>query len=411
MLYDFTETFGEIIKSDGGKIVLVVLDGLGGIPYREGRTELEAARTPNLDELAKESAKGMHIPVEIGITPGSGPSHLALFGYDPVKNIIKRGIMEALGIGITPSSDEIVARGNFAKCSEEDGKIKVLDRRAGRISTEINKNLCAILSEKIRKLDDVEVKFYPVKEHRVCVSLKGKGLSDEIGDTDPQKEGEYIRTPQILGDETYEKRRTAEIVERLTFKIFEVLKNSEYAQCILLRGFSKLPDIESFEKKWKLKALAIATYPMYKGIAKILGMDIAKLDEETVSSQIKALKENFERYDFFYFHFKKTDSRGEDGDFEGKVKAIEEFDSILPEILSLGPDVLAITGDHSSPSALAGHSFHPVPIMIWSKRAFKDGSGRFTERDCRYGSLGLIYATCVMPMLLAHAGRLEKFGA
>lgn len=411
MLSDFSKTFGEIIKSDGGKIIFVVLDGLGGIPYYGGKTELEAAKTPNLDRLAKESAKGLHIPVEFGVTPGSGPSHLALFGYDPVKNIIKRGIMEALGIGITPSTDEIVARGNFAKCSEDDGKIKVLDRRAGRISTEINKNLCSILSEKIKMIEDVEVKFYPVKEHRVCVSLKGKGLSDEIGDTDPQKEGEYIRRPQILGEDTYEKRRTADIVEKLTFKIFEVLRSNEYAQCILLRGFSKSPDIESFEKRWKLKALAIATYPMYRGIAKILGMDVAELDEENIDSQIRALKNNFEKYDFFYFHFKKTDSRGEDGDFEGKVKAIEEFDSIIPEILSLNPEVLAITGDHSSPSALAGHSFHPVPIMIWSKRAFKDGSGRFTERDCRYGSLGLIYAVHIMPLLLAHAGRLEKFGA
>jgi 2,3-bisphosphoglycerate-independent phosphoglycerate mutase len=411
MLSDFSKTFGDIIKSDGGKIIFVVLDGLGGIPYYGGKTELEAAKTPNLDRLAKESAKGLHIPVEFGVTPGSGPSHLALFGYDPVKNIIKRGIMEALGIGITPSTDEIVARGNFAKCSEDDGKIKVLDRRAGRISTEINKNLCSILSEKIKMIEDVEVKFYPVKEHRVCVSLKGKGLSDEIGDTDPQKEGEYIRRPQILGEDTYEKRRTADIVEKLTFKIFEVLRSNEYAQCILLRGFSKSPDIESFEKRWKLKALAIATYPMYRGIAKILGMDVAELDGENIDSQIRALKNNFEKYDFFYFHFKKTDSRGEDGDFEGKVKAIEEFDSIIPEILSLNPEVLAITGDHSSPSALAGHSFHPVPIMIWSKRAFKDGSGRFTERDCRYGSLGLIYAVHIMPLLLAHAGRLEKFGA
>jgi 2,3-bisphosphoglycerate-independent phosphoglycerate mutase len=411
MLYDFSKTFGEIIRSDGGKIIFVVLDGLGGIPYYGGKTELEAAKTPNLDRLAKESAKGLHIPVEFGVTPGSGPSHLALFGYDPVKNIIKRGIMEALGIGITPSPDEIVARGNFAKCSEDDGKIKVLDRRAGRISTEINKNLCSILSEKIKMIEDVEVKFYPVKEHRVCISLKGKGLSDEIGDTDPQKEGEYIRRPQILGEDTYEKRRTADIVEKLTFKIFEVLRSNEYAQCILLRGFSKSPDIESFEKRWKLKALAIATYPMYRGIAKILGMNVAELDGENIDSQIRALKNNFEKYDFFYFHFKKTDSRGEDGDFEGKVKAIEEFDSIIPEILSLNPEVLTITGDHSSPSALAGHSFHPVPIMIWSKRAFKDGSGRFTERDCRYGSLGLIYAVHIMPLLLAHAGRLEKFGA
>ncbi|GBD04421.1 hypothetical protein HRbin19_01736 [bacterium HR19] len=410
MIYDFSKRFRELIKDDGGKIVLCVLDGLGGIPYKDGRSELEVANTPNLDSLAKDSSKGLHIPVEFGITPGSGPSHLALFGYDPVENIIKRGILEALGIGLVPKQNEIFARGNFAKCVQDGDKIKVLDRRAGRISTEDNRKLVQILSEKIKKIEDVEVSFYTVKEHRVCISFRGENLSDDIGDTDPQKEGDFIRYPAVVGEATFEKEKMAKIAYQLSLKIFEVLHDE--GLCILMRGFSKVPEIESFQEKWKLKALAIASYPMYRGLAKILGMDVAEIPSGTLEEQIEVMKKSFSSYEFFYFHFKMTDSAGEDGNFDEKVRAIERFDSVLPSILELKPDVLAITGDHSTPSKIAGHSFHPVPLLIYSeKRAFRDGFGRFTERDCMKGSLGTIYAVHLMPLLLAHAGRLEKFGA
>lgn len=414
MAYDFAETFRDIIKTEGGKIVLCVLDGLGGIPSEKfgGKTELEFAKTPNLDKLAKISAKGLHIPVEFGVTPGSGPSHLAIFGYDPVKNIIKRGIMEALGIGIEPEADEIFARGNFAKCSVENGKIKVLDRRAGRISTEINEKICDTLNLQIKEIDGVRIKFYPVKEHRFCVSFKSNSISDEIGDTDPQKVGAYIRKPEIIGEKTEQKEKISTVAYELTLRVSEILKGNEYAQGILLRGFSKTPDIQSFEERWKLRSLAIASYPMYRGITKILGMSVAHLSEGTLKEQINVLKQNFDKYDFFYFHYKKTDSAGEDGNFEAKVKAIEEFDQHLEDIINIKPDVLAITGDHSTPSEMAGHSFHPVPLLIYSKsRIFQDGEGRFTERDCMKGVIGTIYATKILPLLLAFAGRLEKFGA
>ncbi len=432
MRYDFSEVFRDEIREEGGKIILCVLDGLGGIPdeRRGWKTELEFAKTPNLDKIAPLSSKGVHIPVEFGITPGSGPSHLALFGYDPVKNVIKRGIMEALGIGLTPGKDEVVARGNFAKAKEEGGKIKVIDRRAGRITTEVNRKfpidllnfysfsrrittevnreLVSILSDNIKEIDGVEIKFYTVKEHRVCISFKGD-VSDDVSDTDPGRDSEFIKEAYSQGSEGGKK--LAKVVNKLTRKIFDILKDNEFAQCILMRGFSGTPDIQSFQEKWKLRALAIASYPMYRGIAKILGMDVAELKDGTLDEQVEVLKKSYEGYDFFYFHFKKTDSAGEDGNFDMKVKAIEEFDSILPQILSLEPDVLAITGDHSTPTAMAYHSFHPVPSLVYSRRAFRDGSGRFTERDCMRGSLGVFYAVSFMPFLLACAGRLEKFGA
>lgn len=414
MNYDFSEVFKDIIRPSGGKIILCVLDGLGGIPSEEfgGKTELEVANTPNLDRISKISAKGMHIPVDFGITPGSGPSHLALFGYDPVRNTIKRGIMEALGIGIEPEEDQVFARGNFAKCVFDNSGIKVIDRRAGRISTEINREICDLLNRNIQSVDGVEIKFYPVKEHRVCVSFRAKDISDDIGDTDPQKEGSYIKEPEIFGEKTDQKRKLSSVAYKLSLKVSEILKNNEYAQGILLRGFSKFPNIQKFEDKWKLKALSIASYPMYRGLTKILGMDIADVKTGALAEQVKILKDKFHKYDFFYFHFKKTDSSGEDGNFRAKIKAIEEFDSFVDEIFSAGADVIAITGDHSTPSVMAGHSFHPVPLLIYSKnRIFRDGEGRFTERDCMKGTIGLIYATKILPLLLAFAGRLDKFGA
>ncbi len=413
MRYDFSKFFKETIKNEGGKIILCVLDGLGGIPSEkyEGKTELEFARTPNLDKLAKISSKGLHIPVEYGVTPGSGPSHLALFGYDPIENVIKRGVMEAMGIGILPERDEIFARGNFAKAILYENRIKVVDRRAGRLSTEKNKELCELINRNVSEIDGVKIKFFTVKEHRVCVSFLGEGLSDEIEDTDPQKDNEFLRESKPYGEPTFGKQKLSRVVNELSSLIFDILKGEESAQCILLRGFSKVPNIQSFEEKWKMKALAIASYPMYRGIARILGMDIAELKDGTLQEQITVLKSNFKKYDFFYLHFKKTDSAGEDGDFLAKVKAIEEFDSVIDDILELNPEVLAITGDHSTPSELAYHSFHPVPILIHSRSSFKDYGGRFTERDCANGSLGIIYATAIMPILLANAGRLEKFGA
>lgn len=414
MFPDFYKFFGEIIRDRGGKILLCVLDGVGGIPSEKHgwKTELEVARTPNLDALARDSAKGVHIPVDFGITPGSGPAHLALFGYDPVTNIIKRGIMEALGIGLEPREDEVFARGNFARCVLEGDKIKVTDRRAGRISTEVNRRICESLNREIEQVDGVEVRFYPVKEHRICVSFRAKDISDEISDTDPQKDGEYIKKPEIIGDVTDEKEKLSSVAYKLTLRVAEFLRNNEFAQGILLRGFSKVPQIHKFAERWKMKALAVASYPMYRGIARILGMDVIELREGTLAEQVKVIRENRDRYDFFYFHFKSTDSAGEDRNFEQKVKFIEQFDEIVGDLLEIGADVLAITGDHSTPSEMGGHSFHPVPLLIYSKRGlFRDGEGRFTERDCMRGSLGTIYAIKIMPLLLAFAGRLEKFGA
>ena len=404
---EFFEEFSEIIKPEGGKILLCVLDGVGGIPYKNGQTELESARTPNLDKLAKESSKGLLYPVFPGVTPGSGPGHLALFGYDPRKRFIKRGIMEAIGVGVDIEKKDIAARGNYATVEYKGASVVVKDRRAGRITTEENKRLSNLLS-KVKKIGDTKIFVYPVKEHRLCVVFKGPGLYDNVSDTDPQKENREPLEPKNLDRKS---KKMSKIAEEFIHMSGNILRSEEKANYILLRGFSSYPNIPSFQEVWKIKAGAIAVYPMYKGITKILGFDVLNLPSDSIKDEVNLLSENSSKYDFFYFHFKKTDSAGEDGDFDRKVAAVEEFDAVLPDILNIGFDVVCITADHSTPSLMKSHSFHPVPVVINSKVSFRDGEGRFTERDCGRGILGRLMAQELMPILFAHSGRLEKYGA
>ena len=399
---DRHEVIREIVTSEGGKIILLVMDGLGDLPI-DGKTPLMAANTPNLDSLAKESELGQTIPVLHGITPGSGPGHLSLFGYDPLKYKIGRGILEALGIGVEVGKDDMVARGNFATI--KDGII--IDRRAGRPPTEESAKVVQILKENIKEIDGVKIEFYPGKEHRFVVKFTAEWLSDQLTDADPQKEGKEMEWAKPI---TPEAERTAKVVNELIKKIGEVLKDQPKMNWALLRGFSKYPKLPQFPEVYKLKAAAIATYPMYKGIAKLVGMEVLETGQ-TVEDEVKTLKENWENYDFFYLHVKKTDSYGEDGKFEEKVKVIEEVDRLIPEILSLEPDVLVVTGDHSTPCLMKSHSWHPVPFMIRSKFARKGLSEKFDEFECARGVLGTFYAQDAMTLMLAHAGRLEKYGA
>lgn len=396
---EFFELFGDVIKDEGGKIGLFVLDGVGGAGVT---TELEMAKTPNLDELSAKSSKGLLDVVCAGVAPGSGPGHLALFGYDPLRRFIKRGVMEALGIGVEVRKGDVSVRGNFATAKLGE-RIIVEDRRAGRISTDENRRLCDKLS-KIRRLEDVEISIYPVKEHRFCLIMRGDGLYDNVSDADPQKDGATAVMPEPLDEKS---KKTARIAEEFIRMACDILKD-EKANFILLRGFSMLPEIPPFPKVWKVKSAAVAIYPMYKGIARILGMDT--YTAEDLENELRILGERFDEYDFIYFHVKKMDTAGEDGAFDRKVEAIEEFDSVLPKILKLGFDVICITGDHSTPSIMRSHSFHPVPLMLWSKVCIPDG-GRFTEKDCAKGILGRIKGMELMPILLAHAGRLARFGA
>ncbi len=395
-----------LIQKNRSKIVLTVLDGLGGLPVN-GKTELEAAHTPNLDALAKESACGLHIPVAHGITPGSGPGHLGGFGYDPIESQIGRGVLEALGLGLDVTKTDVAVRCNFATI--ENGIIT--DRRAGRIPTEEGKRLTEKLQKKIGKIDDAEIIFAAGMEYRFTVLMRLPWSlqhdSAMITDTDPQEVGKIPLLPSPISENA---EKVSKIAGKLIAKAQEILKDEEKANFILMRGFSGMPRIPSFSEAFGLKSLAIATYPMYRGLAKLVGMDTPAI-EGSVEDEISFLKQKYDEYDFFFLHVKKIDSNGEDGNFKGKAERIEEFDGLLPEILRLNPDVLIITGDHSTPCLMKSHSWHPVPTLLKSPYVLGGICNAFSERECVKAELGILPAINLMPLALAHAGRLKKFGA
>ncbi len=399
---DLLEFLKGLTQKNEKKIVLVVVDGLGGIPGPEG-TELELANTPNLDRVAKEGACGLMDPVFPGITPGSGPGHFALFGYDPVKYQVGRGVLSALGIDFPLKPGDVAARVNFATVDE---KGVVIDRRAGRIPTELNRELCEELEKKI-DIPGIEVFIRTEREHRACLVLRGEELRSEVSDTDPQKEGFPPLEPKPLVPEA---ERTVSIIKEFLKQARDILSSKKPANMLLLRGFSSLPKMPSFGEVYKLTPACIAVYPMYKGLARLVGMEILKTGE-TVEDEVNTLKENYDNFDFFFLHYKATDSAGEDGNSEKKIKAIETLDKNLPSILALEPDVLCITADHSTPTQLKAHSWHPVPVVIRARTCFRDDVQRFSERDCLHGILGKFPALYLMPLLLAHALKLKKFGA
>ena len=395
-----------LLKKNNSKIVFIVADGLGGIPHPDFgyKTELEYASTPNLDDLAGKSILGLTIPVDHGITPGSGPAHLSLFGYNPMEYEIGRGALEAYGVGFIMTEKDIAARANFGT-SDRDGVLT--DRRAGRIPTEESKKIVERIGEKVKKIEDVEIILKPGKEHRFVLILRGEGLSDKLTDTDPQKEGLKPLEPRPLSPEA---EKTVRVVKEFLKRAQEMIKDEPKANTILLRGFSRKPKIEPFEEKFGLNPLALANYPMYKGLTRILGMDTPDLGDD-FEDLVKYYKEHFAEYDYFYIHYKYTDKAGEDGDFLKKVRYIEELDALIPEILSTNPDVFVVTADHSTPSYWKQHSWHPNPTLVYSKYAGADDRNKFTEKECKYGYLGLIYAYHLMLIALANAGKLKKYGA
>ncbi|MBS3804857.1 MAG: 2,3-bisphosphoglycerate-independent phosphoglycerate mutase [Oleiphilaceae bacterium] len=386
------------------KILFVVADGLGGIDSKGRGTELEAARTPNLDRLAKQGATGLTYPVAPGITPGSGPGHLALFGYDPVKHDIGRGVLTALGIDFDLKPGDVAARGNFCTVNS-DGE--VTDRRAGRIDSQEGARLVKMLRN--IRLDDVDVFVEPVKEHRFLLVLRSKkeALGAQIDNTDPQRIGVLPREPSAGDDKS---QITARAVSDFVEQSREILAGEEQANMVLLRGFAQLPQLASLREKYGLNGCALAVYPMYRGIARLLGMKVVDCGPD-LDSEIGALQAAWSDHDFVFLHFKDTDSRGEDGDFEGKVAAIEELDRAIPRMMELQPDVIVVTGDHSTPSAMASHSWHPVPVLISANTCRVDAVEVFGETACAGGGLGQMLAKHLMTLALAHAERLRKFGA
>ncbi|HAM37941.1 MAG TPA: phosphoglycerate mutase [Elusimicrobia bacterium] len=396
------EFLKKLTTKTDSKIVLLIMDGLGGVQNESGKTELETANHPNMDELAKKSICGLSDPISSGITPGSGPAHLSIFGYDPLKHEIGRGLLDTLGIEFKFTDDDMAARGNY--CTVDEKGI-ITDRRAGRISTDKNIDICKKLDGMV--IDGIKIFARPVKEHRFSIIFRGKGLVDKILDSDPQKEG--LKPLDAVATEESAKV-TADVVNKFIQKAKEILKNDHPANMILLRGFSKMVKLPKFQEVYQLTPACIALYPMYKGLAQLCGMEVLK-SGDTIETEFQTLKDNFSKYDFFYVHIKQTDSSGEDGDFQRKVKIIEQVDKSLPVLTSLNPDVIIITGDHSTPAVHAGHSWHPVPLLIYSKKCRFDKVQRFSETDCISGGLGRIAAREIMPIALSNAGKLLKYGA
>jgi 2,3-bisphosphoglycerate-independent phosphoglycerate mutase len=394
-----------LLEKNHTKIVLLILDGLGGIGFPpDGKTALETADSPQLDQLAEEGCLGQTIPIRPGITPGSGPAHLALFGYEPLEYKVGRGALSAAGVNVPVNPGDIAARGNLCSLDEEG---KVTDRRAGRISHEDAAPIIERLNEV--QIPDVKVEIHHVKEYRFVIVMRGEGLSPELNDTDPQETG---AAPVPLQAQEPQAQKAAELFRKWIHKAYQALSDQPRANGFLLRGFATDPGLPSYEEAYQLQAACIAEYPMYKGVSRLVGMEVI----ENVGSKPRELFETagkiWDQHDFFFIHVKKTDSYGEDGDLKAKARVIEEVDQALPTLLDLKPDVLMITGDHSTPAALKSHSWHPVPFLLWAPETHRsDLEITFGDRVCARGGLGTFPATEVMPLGLAHAQRLEKFGA
>jgi len=394
----------NLITSSSSKIVMIIMDGLGGLPLEPGgKTELESAKIPYMNALAFQSALGLSLPIGTGITTGSGPGHLAIFGYDPFKYEIGRGALEALGVDFDLGPQDLAARGNF--CTLDSVGV-LQDRRAGRLATELSYKLIEIL--RTIKVDGVEIFIEPVKEHRFAFIMRAPGLGENLSDTDPLKIG-VPPLSVLAGDDL--SIFAAKKINQFVAQAQQLLINQTPANGILLRGFAKLPKVPTYLEKFGLNAASIAVNGMYRGVSRLAGMKVLDLPGSTLADEFSTLEKHWDEFDFFYLHFKKTDTCGENGDFNGKVNAIEEMDSYIPRLMKCNPDVVIITGDHSSPALLRSHSWHPVPLMIYSKVVRSDNISEFGERSCMKGSLGILPAKDVMLLALANAGRLSKYGA
>ncbi len=399
------EYLTPLIHSSGTKIVLLVMDGLGGMPIEPGGlTELETAATPNMDRLASQGTLGQTIPIKPGVTPGSGPAHLALFGYDPLVYDIGRGALEAAGVGLEVKKGDVAARGNFCTL---DAQGKISDRRAGRIPTEEAIPVVKLLQE--IQVPGVETEVRHVKEYRFAVVMRGDALEPDIEDTDPQQTGLSPLAAQATSPGS---ERAASLFNQWIEKARHILADQPKANGLTLRGFATHPGLPSYAELYGLRAACIAVYPMYRGVSRLVGMDIIDFPGDSPLDEFSALARVWQDYDFFFVHIKKTDSKGEDGDFYGKAQVIETVDIALPTLLELKPDALVITGDHSTPAKIRTHTWHPVPFLLWSPESARpDDQNQFGERTCARGGLGTIQALDTMPLLLAHAQRLNKYGA
>jgi 2,3-bisphosphoglycerate-independent phosphoglycerate mutase len=401
--------YSKLTVKTKAKIVLLVLDGLGDLATREQNfmTPLEAAKTPNLDQLARVGAQGRMIPVAPGITPGSGPGHLGLFGYDPLEYEVGRGVIEALGLGMELKGGDVAARANF--CTLDDKGI-VTDRRAGRVETKVTEELCALISKKVKKVGDAQVIVTAGKGHRFVVVFRGPGLEGPLTDSDPNREGAPIPTASAVDPNSAKQKKTAELIAEFYKKALPVLAGKHPANGFLMRGIAHQPGIPLFEERYQLKPACLAVYPMYKGLAQLVGM--TKIEgPQTIAEQFERYLAEYDNYDYFFIHYKYTDMYGEDGNFAAKKKAIEDLDAALPILLKKNPEVLAITGDHSTPCPVHGHSWHPQPVLLVSPRSGWDKLERFTETGANQGSLGVFESKYLIRLMQANALMFDKFGA
>ncbi len=384
------------------KMVLLVADGLGGLAHPEtGKSELETAHTPNLDALAQKSACGLTTPVLPGVAPGSGPGHLALFGYDPLKHQIGRGALEALGIEVELASGDVAARGNFCTV---DGEGLLTDRRAGRIPTELSAPICDRLDR--IEIPGVQVDVFSVQDYRFVLRLRGEGLSELVTETDPQVTGAKALEVMALKPEA---QKTVDIVNEFVKQAAHLMSEEDRANMLLLRGFAQMPSLPPMGEVYRLDPAAIAAYPMYRGLATVAGMSVIPTGK-TFADEVDTLRANWDKHDFFFIHYKPADAAGEDGDFDSKVRCLEELDPFITQILELEPDVLMVAGDHATPAVMAAHSWHPVPFMLHSKLTLGQGIPTFDEKACALGAIGSVPATSVMVLGLSHAGKMTKFG-
>jgi 2,3-bisphosphoglycerate-independent phosphoglycerate mutase len=408
-LMKLDDVYSKLLVKTNAKLALLVLDGLGDLATKENGylTPLEAAATPNLDALSKDSAQGRMIPVAPGITPGSGPGHLGLFGYDPLEFQVGRGVIEALGLGLELKAGDVAARANF--CTLDPNGI-VTDRRAGRIETELCENLCAILSSKIQKIGDTEVIIKAGKGHRFVVIFRGKGLEGPLTDADPNRDGAPIPEPAPTDPKSAKQKKAAGVIAEFYKAALPLLAGQQPANGFLLRGIAHQPAIPTFEERYGLRAACIAVYPMYKGLAQLVGMTKVE-GPQTIAEQFEACVAEHDRFDYFFVHYKYSDMHGEDGNFEAKKKAIEDFDAALPILWRKRPDVVAISGDHSTPCVMKSHSWHPQPVLLHSAHSGSDKLDRFTETGANRGSLGIFEAKHLIRLMQAHGKMFDKFGA
>jgi 2,3-bisphosphoglycerate-independent phosphoglycerate mutase len=403
---DITEIWEDLAWERGGRIIYLVLDGLGGIPHPDRQvTELQAANTPNFDDLAKASSCGLLEIVGPGITPGSGPGHLSLFGYDPIKYRIGRGVLSALGIDFELHPGDVAARVNFATF-DEDGTVS--DRRAGRIATDVNQRLAQKIRDRVSLDVDGTFFFETVSEHRAVLVLRGDGLSGQVQDTDPQSTGIASYPPKATAKEG---EKTAQLIQSFLRQVTAVLADEQPANGLLLRGFERYAPLPSLKDRFRLNGVCIADYPMYRGVSRLIGMDVVP-HPGGLAARFDTLAAIYgDEHNFYFIHVKKTDSFGEDADFDRKVAMLERVDQLLPKITALNPDVLVVTADHSTPASMGRHSWHPVPVMLKAPYARVDAVDRFDDYACAHGILGRFPGTHLMGLALANAGRLQKFGA